>query len=90
MSASLNGHGNRNVRIVPANSAIVRRRIIIGDLIHHHHVILQGEKSMGEAHRNVKLAPGFGRKFCRNMLTKRRRAASYIHGDIENSPLHNA
>ena len=80
---------NCNVRIVPANAAIMRRRIIIGDLVHHHDVILQGEESMGEAHRNVKLAPGFGRKFCRNMLTEGRRAASDIHGDIQNSPPQN-
>jgi ABC-type branched-subunit amino acid transport system ATPase component len=41
---------------------------------------------MREAYGNVNLVPGFGREFCRNILAIRRRAASYIHGDIENSP----
>jgi hypothetical protein len=74
----------RNVRIVPANPAIVCR---CGDFIHHNDVVLQSEESVGKAYGNVNLAPGFGREFCRNILTKRRRAASYIHGHIENSPL---
>ena len=41
---------------------------------------------MGKAHRNVKLVPGFGRKFGRNMLAEGRRAAPHIDRDIENSP----
>ena len=44
---------------------------------------------MREAYGNVNLVPGFGREFCRNILTKRRRAASYIYDYIENSPFQN-
>src|SRR5438128_4119154 len=71
----LQGPVNSDVRVVPANPAIIRWRIIIGDLVHEYDIILQGEVSMCKAHRKVKLWRRFGRKFCQNMLTKCGRAA---------------
>src|SRR5712691_3285141 len=73
---------NRNVRVVPPDPAVVCRRVIIADLVHHHHVILQAEESMGEARRNVKLASTFGGKFCRNMLTVGGRSTSDVYSDV--------
>src|SRR5262249_34439274 len=77
---------NCDVRVIPANPAIIRWRIIIGDLVHDYHIALQGEVSMCKAHRNIKLSARFGRKFCRNMLPKSRRTASDVHRDIQDLP----
>src|SRR5215510_10077689 len=48
--------GNRDVEIIPADAAVLRRSVIIADLVHHDDVVLQGEEAMGETHGDVKLA----------------------------------
>ena len=82
------GHGD--VRIVPANAAFVRRRVIRRHFIVHDDVVFQREKSVCKAGRNVKLMTGFSRQFRRNMLAEGRRATANIDRDIENSAAQHA
>src|SRR5262249_22195480 len=51
----------RYVRIVPADAAIVGRRVIILRLVHHHNLVLQREVPMSKADWYVKLVPSFVR-----------------------------
>src|SRR5262245_66486856 len=56
---------NCDVRVIPANPAIIRWRIIMGDLVHEYHIALKGKGSRWKSHRTIKLTGRIRRKLAR-------------------------
>src|SRR4029077_12706469 len=76
-----------NVGIVPANCAFTRRRVIVGYLIQHRHFVFQRDEAVRKAGGHEKLFAVVARELGGNVFSESRRAASYVDGDVENSPV---
>src|SRR5665213_2099797 len=75
--------GDAEHGIVPAYATLMRRRIVVIDLVDNLGVRLQRAEAMGKSRRDEDLVPIPGAQHCCDMLTIRRRTGANIDGDIE-------
>ncbi len=61
-----------NGRVIPEQTAIVLRAVIIRHLVTDDRIRRERAKAMGKTGRNPELLPVLSRQFCRHILTKGR------------------
>ena len=73
---------NTDVLIVPRNTEVMFRRVVIGDLVDNLGVRLKRAKTVSEPRRNPNLHPVLGTQNRTGMLPERRRADPDIDADV--------